>query len=500
MATVKPQLTLRQGQALVMTPQLQQSIKLLQLGALELQAYVAAELERNPLLEPEDGADHGEPAPQQLGEDSALAADHALERVEAAGPEAAELDVSAEAMWQADGEPGESGRWEGSGGSPFDEEGDQIEQTASNGASLRDHLYSQLRVAFTDPVDLLIGSRLIDLTDDAGYLPPMLGPVAVQLGCDESRLERTLAVMRGFEPTGVFARSLKECLALQLEERNRLDPAMAALLDHLDLLAARDLGRLKALCGVSGEDLTDMIAELKRLEPKPGRAFGAEPAPPVIPDVFVRPAVGGGWQVELNPDTLPKVMVNTAYFSMLIKGPRTPAEKNFLNDQLQSGNWLVRSLAQRAKTILSVARELVTQQGGFFASGIGAMRPLTLRDIATAIGVHESTVSRVVANKHLACPRGLYDLRYFFNAALPSSAGGEAHASEAVRYRIKAMIDAEPPGRILSDDHIAAILSRSGVAIARRTVAKYRESLRIPSSVERRRLKRPSHAGADSIT
>jgi RNA polymerase sigma-54 factor len=301
-------------------------------------------------------------------------------------------------------------------------------------------------------------------------------------------------VLQGFEPTGVCARSLKECLALQLKERNRLDPAMQLLLEHLDLLAAREHVRLAAACGVSDEDLADMIAELRRLELKPGRAFGAEPAPPVVPDVFVRPGPDGAWQVELNPDTLPRVMVNTAYFSLLTRGPRTLAEQQFLNARLQSANWLVRSLAQRAKTVLNVARELVAQQGRFFAHGIDAMRPMTLRDIAQAIGVHESTVSRVVANKYMSCPRGLYELRFFFTAALGNSAGGEAHAAEAVRYRIKTLIEQEPPDQVLSDDHIAAMLSRSGVAIARRTVAKYREALRIPSSVERLRLKQPGRA------
>ena len=493
MATVKQQLSLKQGQALVMTPQLQQSIKLLQLGAQELQAYIQEELERNPLLEREetDGASESDsPAPTALEAGTPVATDQAMNRLEAEGPDAAGLDVTPEAMWDADSAPGDAGRWARAGGATSGDEGDRLDQAASDGPTLREHLLSQLRVGCSDPIDLLIGSRLIDLIDEAGYLPADLLAVATQLGCEPSRIEQTITILHRFEPTGVFARSLRECLALQLAEKNRLDPVMSTFLDHLDLLAARNFASLKAQCQVSDEDIADMIAEIKRLEPKPGRAFGAEPAPTVIPDIFVRPMRDGSWQVELNPDTMPKVIVNTGYFSLLTKGVRTPAEHQFLTMQLQSANWLVRSLVQRARTVMNVGRALVEQQSNFFSHGVREMRPMTLRDIATLIGVHESTVSRVVANKYLACPRGVFELKFFFSAALQSSAGGETHAAEAVRHRIKAMIDSEPPNRILSDDHIAAALSKGGVAIARRTVAKYREAMRIPSSVERRRLKR----------
>lgn len=496
MATVKPQLILRQGQALVMTPQLQQSIKLLQLGAQELQAFVEAELERNPLLERDESDGSGDaktPPPDAPESETPFATDQAMDRLEASGPEAAGLDIAPEAMWETDGAPGDAGRWARAGAAPSGDEVDRIDQTASDGPTLREHLLSQLRVACSDPTDLLIGSRLIDLIDEAGYLLADLSVVAEQLGCERTRIEHTLTILQRFEPTGIFARSLKECLALQLAEKNRLDPAMSVFLDNLDRLAARDFVGLRASCNVSDEDLADMIAEIKRLEPKPGRAFGAELAPTVIPDIFVRPAPDGTWQVELNPDTMPKVIVNTGYFSLLTKGVRTPAEHQFLTTQLQSANWLMRSLVQRARTIMNVARALASQQSGFFTHGVREMRPMTLRDIAAQIGVHESTVSRVVANKYLACPRGMFELKFFFSAALQSNAGGESHAAEAVRHRIKTMIDSEPPDQILSDDHIAAALSQGGVTIARRTVSKYRESMRIPSSVERRRLKRMEH-------
>ncbi|MGD9538268.1 MAG: RNA polymerase factor sigma-54 [Alphaproteobacteria bacterium] len=492
MATVKPQLVLRQGQALVMTPQLQQSIKLLQLGAQELQAFVEEQLESNPLLERDEGeaATEGEGEAGEEAADAGFATDEAINRLEASGPEAAGLDLAPEAMWEADSAPGDLGHWARAGAPVGDEELDRIEQTASGGPTLREHLLSQLRVACTDPTDLLIGSRLIELIDESGYLPESLDHVAVQLGCEPARIDRALAILQRFEPTGVFARSLKECLALQLAEKNRLDPLMSAFLDNLDLLAARDFDALRARCGISHEDLADMIAEIRRLEPKPGREFGIEAAPTVVPDIFIRPGPEGAWLVELNPDTMPRVIVNTAYFSLLTKGVRSPAEHQFLTQQMQSANWLVRSLVQRSRTIMNVAQTMVGLQSGFFANGVRDMRPMTLRDIAAIAEVHESTVSRVVANKYLACPRGVFELKFFFTSALQSNAGGDAHAAEAVRHRIKAMIDAESPDRILSDDHIAASLSRSGIAIARRTVAKYRESLRIPSSVERRRLKR----------
>jgi len=295
--------------------------------------------------------------------------------------------------------------------------------------------------------------------------------------------------MQRFEPVGMFCRDLRECLAVQLAEQNRFDPAMAAMLEHLDMLARRDLRGLMRVCGVDSEDLAEMITELKRLDPKPGASFDADPAPALVPDVLLRRGPDGGWLLELNPETLPRVLVNRGFHARCLVGLRSREERAFLAERFQSANWLVKSLEQRANTILKVAAEIVRRQEGFFRHGVGHLRPLILRDVAEEVQMHESTVSRVTANKYVATPRGTFELKYFFTTAIAGTSGGETHSAEAVRHRIKGMIDAEPPEDVLSDDAIVARLRQEGVDIARRTVAKYREALRIPSSVQRKREK-----------
>lgn len=502
-----PRLELRQGHALVMTPQLQQSIKLLQLNNFELMAFVEQELEQNPFLEHDEGgaeADSETPddAPTPVADGDPVASDRALKISEDMpnGRDLADLDVREEDLWR--GEEGTSGPTlagasyggaVGGGdtrfGSGDSSEGSAIEQTPSLPGTLRDHLISQLGMEVASPGDRLIGSHLIELIDDAGYIAADLHPVSEKLGCDVSRVERTLAQLQRFDPPGVFARNLAECLALQLKDRDRFDPAMAALVDNLDLLAQGEMSRLMKLCGIDAEDLTDMVAEIKSLNPKPGLAFDTELVQPIVPDVFIRPTSDGGWSVELNTDTLPQVMVNSSYYTELSSASPKGQEKQFISSCFQTANWLVRSLDQRARTILKVATELVRQQEPFFSRGVQHLRPLTLRTIAEAIDMHESTVSRVSNNKYVSTPRGTYEIKFFFSASLGSTTGGESHAAEAVRHRIKALIDAEAQSNILSDDRIAGILSQAGIDIARRTVAKYREAMHIPSSVRRRREK-----------
>jgi RNA polymerase sigma-54 factor len=492
---VLQRLELRQGQSLVMTPQLLQAIKLLQLSHLDLAAYVDAELERNPLLERGEGAD---------------AADDA--RFEEDGPEPKELPSAS--VFQ-DGE-GESGAWldcafpddlppvqpAGGGegltlqpsswsnigpGGHFDGDAPDFGDRLVADLTLHEHLQAQLDLATADPTERLIGRFLIDAIDDAGYLTESVEAIADRLAASPAQVERVLALLHAFEPSGVGARSLAECLTLQLKERNRFDPCMRALLDRLDLVAKRDLLALKRLCGVDDEDLAEMLADLRALDPKPGRGFGAAPVQVLIPDVFVRQAPDGSWLVELNPDALPRVLVNQTYYARVSGRTASDADRTFLSECLQSANWLTRSLEQRAKTILKVASEIVCQQDGFFRRGVSQLRPLNLRTVADAIGMHESTVSRVTSNKAIATVRGTFEMKYFFTAAIPGSGGAEAHSSEAVRHRIKQLIDAEPPGDVLSDDALVQKLKDEGVDIARRTIAKYRESLRIPSSIERRR-------------
>ena len=496
-----PRLELRQGQALVMTPQLQQAIKLLQLSNLELAGYVEQELERNPLLERDDASDSGP------GEATTPADADAGGEAEAP---VAEIDSSYDDLYpedtgsdRAEAAPADTpaalggSDWSSAGaggGTGFDAAEADLEGRLSRGLTLAEHLTAQLDIAFSDAPGRMIGRYLIDGVDEAGYLrlEDGLAGAAERLGTCEAEIARVLEVMQGFEPTGVMARSVQECLALQLAERDRLDPAMRTFLDNLHLVARHDLAQLGRLCGVDEEDIRDMLAEIRSLDPRPGLGFGHEPAQPVVPDVFVRVAPGGGWTVELNTETLPRVLVNQQYYATVSGASRNREEKTYLSDCLQSANWLVKSLDQRARTILKVSREIVRQQDGFLAHGISYLRPLNLKTIAEAIEMHESTVSRVTSNKFMATPRGMFELKYFFTSAIAATDGGNAHSAESVRHRIRELVEAEAPAKVLSDDKIVDILKAGGIDIARRTVAKYREAMGIPSSVERRRMKRLS--------
>lgn len=496
--SIGPRLDLRQAQGLVMTPQLQQAIKLLQMSSQELAAFVDAELERNPLLERDDPDQdqRDEPAERSGDERDAGAILDPIARGPDAAPQA-EAPIDADMSNAYDEGPGDSPEpmsWSsvgtGSTGSgDFDDPDFGFENILSRPTSLREHVLGQIAVELRDPADRIIAQSLLNQLDEAGYLNADLAQVAQTLRCDVARVERTLERLQAFEPAGLFARSLAECLALQLRERNRLDPAMQALLDNLGLLAKRDLPALLKVCGVDAEDLAEMVAEIKALDPKPGHIFDDRAAEPIIPDVLMRRAADGGWLVDLNPDALPRVLVNQRYHARISRASRKRPDREFIADQFQSANWLVKSLHQRAQTILKVATEIVRQQHAFFSYGVTFMRPLVLRDIATAIEMHESTVSRVTTNKFIAAPHGIFELKYFFTASITNSSGGESHSAEAVRHRIRAMIDGETAEKVLSDDALVDILKADGVDIARRTVAKYREALGIPSSVQRRREK-----------
>jgi RNA polymerase sigma-54 factor len=513
-------LEFRQSQSLVMTPQLMQAIKLLQLSNLDLSAFVEEELERNPLLErASDGSEApvaGEPVPERAefsdsddsgatyGDDGAAErsdiASGAGDNFEPAQEEWMNRDLGsraeieqtldtgldnvfseepaeAAARTAQDAAPTAYTEW---GGGASNDDSYNLEAFVAAEVTLGSHLAEQLAVAFTAPAQRMIGQYLIDLVDEAGYLPTDLGQAAERLGASQAEVEAVLAVLQKFDPPGVCARSLSECLAIQLRELNRYDPAMQALVEHLDLLAKRDIAALRKFCGVDDEDITDMIGEIRRLDPKPGLKFGSARTQTMVPDVYVRPGPDGGWHVELNSDTLPRVLVNQIYYTELSKTIRKDGDKSYFTDCLQNATWLVRALDQRARTILKVATEIVRQQDGFFTHGVAHLRPLNLKAVADAIQMHESTVSRVTANKYMATNRGSFELKYFFTASI---------ASADVRHHIKQLIDAEDPAVILSDDTIVERLRESGIDIARRTVAKYREAMRIPSSVQRRRDK-----------
>src|SRR5579863_951246 len=504
-------LQIRQSQALVMTPQLMQAIKLLQLSNLDLTAYVEAELERNPLLDngaetepaPADrnGAQPPDDQPAMSGEAPNGRDSEATEATGSAGEE--RRDSPLDDTSPDDSEPirprnsdmpvGYS-EWAGAGAGGRDGGDYNLEAFVSAETTLADSLREQMTLAIADPVRRMIGQYLIDLVDESGYLSGDFAAAAAKLGTSTAEVEAVLAILQTFDPPGICARDLAECLAIQLKELDRYDPAMQALVARLDLVARRDFAVLKKICGVGDEDLADMIAEVRRLNPKPGHAFGSALVQPIVPDVFVRPAPNGAWIVELNTDTLPKVLVNQRYYAEVSATARRNTEKSYLSECLQNATWLVRALDQRARTILKVSNEIVRQQDAFFARGVEHLRPLNLKTVAEAIGMHESTVSRVTANKYMATTRGIFELKYFFTSAIAAAHGGEAHSAEAVRHRIKQLIDAESAADVLSDDTIVDKLRVAGVDIARRTVAKYREAMRIPSSVQRRREKQATAA------
>jgi len=498
--SLAPRLDLRQSQSLVMTPQLQQAIRLLALSNLEVEGFIAEEIEKNPLLDssaPEDDGPTQEREPEAPQRDEPASADELL-LAGGGADESLDVDFATESFHHdsaadsagggMDGALGLNGASGGAGGEDLPD----LDGFASGDISLADHLLAQAGTTVAG-ADLFIAAHLIDQIDECGYLTASLLEIANRLGVPLARVEAVLGIIQTFEPTGVGARDLAECLALQAKEADRYDPCMARLIDHLDLVARGDLGRLKRLCHVDDEDLADMIRELRNYDPKPGCRYGGEQAQAVVPDLYVARRKQG-WAIEINAATLPRVLVNRSYYVELSAAGGNRASKAWLSDMLASANWLVKALDQRQRTIIKVASEIVRQQEAFFLHGVAHLKPMTLRQIADAIEMHESTVSRVTSNKYLSCARGLYELKYFFTSAIQSADGGEAVSAQAVKSAIKALIAGEGD-KILSDDTLVELLNAKGFDIARRTVAKYREALGIGSSVQRRRAR--ALAGAD---
>jgi RNA polymerase sigma-54 factor len=477
-----PSLSIRQSQQLVLTPQLRQAIQLLQLSNLELDAFLAEELSKNPLLEAPSGEPDEQPAADVAGDeaesdeapDDPGADDLIMGQAEDDRP--LDMDWTSEAL--------ETDSYSDVVTSSGADEGFDFERVQYSAGSLAEHLVDQLHGLSGDVGDL---ARIIAETlDETGYLTVELNQIADLSGAPLRLVEQALLVVQGLDPAGVGARSLAECLALQAKAADRYDPAMARLIDNLDLLSKGRTNDLKRICGVDDEDLADMIRELRAYDPKPGCRFSRSGAEEVTPDVFVR-GTRSGFSVELNQATLPRLLVNRRYYQELKSGPQDKQSRAWLSECLQNANWLVKALDQRARTIVKVVSEIVKRQQGFFERGVSAMKPMTLREVAEAIGMHESTVSRVTSNKYLLCDRGLYELKYFFGSGVQSAAGDGA-AAEAVKDAIKQLIDAET--EILSDDAIAALLKQKGFDVARRTVVKYREAMGIGSSIQRRRLRK----------
>ena len=483
-----PRIDIRQSQSLVMTPQLSQAIKLLALSNLELEAFVAEELSRNPLLDGGNSDDDGD-AP-----DSAAVSDDAdsdsFEAPDDPGADdligGADDDRPLDIDWQDQALEKDSfsdAVTTGAGGEEaFDF--DRLEYAAS---SLTEHLHNQLHGA-SGPAGAL-ARAIAEMLEETGYLTVPVADIAAMTGAPRALVEQTLALVQELDPPGTGARSLSECLALQAKAADRYDPAMARLIDNLDLLSRGQLAALKRICGVDDEDLADMIRELRAYDPKPGCRFSGGAAESVQPDVFVRRTRSGGYAVELNAANLPRLLVNRRYYQELKAGPHDKASKAWLSECLASANWLVKALDQRARTIVKVVSEIVKRQQGFFDRGVAAMKPMTLRDVAEAIEMHESTVSRVTSNKYLLCDRGMLELKYFFGSGVGGGEeGGESAAAEAVKAAIAELIAAET--EILSDDTLVDLLKARGFDLARRTVAKYREAIGLGSSIQRRRQRK----------
>lgn len=475
-------LNLRQQQSLVMTPQMQQAVKLLQMSNLELQDFLEEEMVQNPLLEKDETTDQessdGEKAESAPADDN---------------PNDNPRDQNPNEDAREDFDAGSSMADMGAGGnSQFSDELPSFEDTLVRPKTLREHLLEQLQIDAETALERSLGTLLIDRLDEVGYLREPAQSLAVQLGCSVETLQNILVHLKRFDPTGVFAADLPECLALQLDEAGALDAPMKILLQNLPLLAQHDVKKLAKLCGVQEIDIADMADLIRTLNPRPSSRFDHVVAQTAIPDVLMKTlpkAVGGGWRVELNADTLPRMLVNQQYFTDVSARTKEKGAREYLTSQLANATWLVRALDQRAQTILKVASEIVERQDGFFLYGIEFLKPLTLRDIAEAIDMHESTVSRVTTGKYIGTPRGLFELKFFFTSSI-EGADGTSISSESVKARIKALTDSEPVDAVLSDDDLADMLNKEGMNVARRTVAKYREALRIPSSVQRRRIKK----------
>lgn len=478
--SLSQRLDARQSQTLVMTPQLQQAIKLLQFSNQELGDFVAEEIEQNPLLERDESGGEG------MSEHVPAEESEAAPRDEESAQSDNEFD---DPSWEADDY--QSPENYGERGGSFDPADEfSAAQNVAAGQSLREHLVGQIQVDFTDPAERIIAVALVELLDDGGYLPANLDLARAQMGVDVGALESVIKRLQQLDPPGIFARSLEECLEIQLRDKNRLDPAMEKLLRNLDLAAKREHAALMKRCGVDADDLAEMLAEIRALNPKPATSFVSDVAPPITPDVLLRPKHGGGWHVELNSDNLPRVLANERYYTQVRRAARSQPEKEYLSERWQRANWLTKALHQRATTVLKVAAEIVRQQDAFFVNGVQHLKPLVLKEIAAAVEMHESTVSRVTQNKYIATPRGMFELKYFFTTAIATTGGVESVSSTAVRDRIKALVDEENPREVLSDDALAELLRMEGISLARRTVAKYREALRIPTSAQRRREKR----------
>ncbi len=500
---VGPYLALKQVQSLVMTPSLQQAIALLQMNNLELEAMIEAEMQTNPFLERSEEAGGTAPNTENIPSEkekefnalNGYEAPDAQSHHEGPSDDRLEFDTEnvfngTEAAHTFDTMPNFQGS---SGAHSFDDPEFSFESRLRGEDSLFDHLTKQIQVEFHSPQDKMIAFALMEGLDEAGYFRGNMNETAKQLECELSDVELVLARLQQLEPAGIFAVNLAQCMELQLRELGLMTPKMSVFLANIQLLEKHDYKALQKKCGVTEAELRDMLVALRRTDPKPGAKFSHDVAQTLIPDILMRKNTNRDnpdtWIVELNPDTLPKVLINQRYAAMIHTKGVKKEEKQFLIDKYQGAQFLIKAMDQRAQTIVKVAAEIIRQQEAFFLYGVSFLRPMVLREVAEVVGVHESTVSRVTTGKYMTTPRGIFELKYFFSSGVGGAAGGMAVASNAIKARIQELIDKEDPKAVLSDDEIVSLLKEESIPVARRTVTKYRESLGIGSSVERRRQK-----------
>jgi RNA polymerase sigma-54 factor len=471
---LKPSLQLRLGQQLTMTPQLQQAIRLLQLPTIELQAHIRELLESNVMLEQDEDT-------ESATYEALSAAETAPET--AAPPEEPPVEVIDDGWTDRSVGPAEN-PWSGG------DDDRQQEFADASGQSLRDHLLWQLELVRLDPRELAIGRAVIDAINDDGYLSDPLDVIGASLKPEidptEDEVERMLGIVHTLDPAGVGARSVSECLLLQLEQLGLQTPGLAIAKSiarqHLELLAERELTALRRELRASDDELAAAVALVRACHPRPGSIISGSAPEYVVPDVFVR-RTPRGWSVEINGATLPRVRLNQGYASLIGRSSSHAS----MRTQLQEARWLLKSLEIRNDTLTKVARSIVERQADFLDHGEEHMRPMILRDIAEAIGMHESTVSRVTSGKYMHTPRGVFELRYFFSSQVEGN-NGAGTSSTAIRAKIRKLIREEDASAPLSDSRIAEILSGEGIPVARRTVAKYRETMGLAPSNERKRV------------
>lgn len=464
---LRPNVFHRQKQSLSITNQVIQSIKLLQFGGGDLEEFLHEQADDNPLITVVGG-----PAAQDRaglsGDTGASGRDAPAER-----RTAPRLPMSGPR-----------------------EEAVDLDQYVAARVSLRDHLNAQVALALDAPVDRLIAHEIVDSLDPDGYFRRDPEEMAEILGVAPGRIEAGIKAVQDCEPTGVGARTLAECLALQLAERGLLTEPMRALLDNLDLLGDYKIERLARICRIGMAEVLGLAQQIRALDPRPGRRFDTDPVIVAVPDIHVDPTAEGGWSVELNTGVMPRVLIDREYFAEVSAKLDGATDRRFLVDSMRNATWLARNVDQRAQTILKVATEIVIQQSEFFHRGAAYLKPLSLKDIASEVELHESTVCRAVAGKYMMTPRGMFELKFFFANALGVTDGEDALSVETVRHRIRQLVDAEAPTSILSDQAIMDMLRAEGIDIARRTVAKYREMMDIPTSRKRKRLKASITAAA----